>query len=377
VNVNRRRERDEEAQDNSERRTSSNNIRSVVADAGEVKLVNQLDDGRPAGLCLHDGRDGVPVCTSVPVDRIESDPAHVRRDWSGVYEYIAPDIVEIDESIAEIEMRERKETGYQHLEQLAQSIVRYGMLQPIIARAHPCGAKASRGMMMVISGHRRLEAARLAGLTHVPVILHPSPDGDGHQRTLLQLVENLQRQDLSHIDQARGLYALQVATGARSTEIADWIGTTSQYVGDHLRFLRYPMLVRAVDAGAISFSSAREIMRMPAEMAEHITADVLAGQRYELRDIEHLRSNLARNSSLHRSAHVSELDHVEPRDNTAVPVNSTDLTSPLTQAPADALAAIVSRLDGPSRAILGEALACAAQHRWSCAQLVTTFKLLL
>jgi len=337
----------------------------------------QLDDDRPEGLQFGDDADSAPVCASVPIDLIEPDPAHVRRDWSGVYVYIAPDITDIDEPPVEIEMVERHETGYQHLEQLARSINRCGMLQPIIARAHPCDSKAVKGVMMVISGHRRLEAARLAGLTHVPVILRPRRHSDGQQSTLIQLIENVQRQNLSHVDQARALYALQLATGARSTEMAIWIGVTSQYVGDHLRLLRYPMLVHAVNAGTISFSSAREIMRLPTEAAERITAEALAGRRYELSDIGRVRSNLRRDDPASAYIDMPVLDCPEPRGNTSAVEDSISSTTDIAQVPIDALGAIVSRLDGTGRAILGEVLAYAAQQQWSCAQLAVTLRLML
>lgn len=336
----------------------------------------QLDGDRPEGQ-QDDNLDSAAICASISVDLIEPDPAHIRRDWSGVYEYIAPDSTKIDEPAVEIEMLERQEAGYRYLERLAQSIKCYGMLQPILARAHPWGPKAAKGVMMVISGHRRLEAARLVGLTHVPVILRSSPDGNGCETTLIQLTENLQRQDLSHVDQARGLYALQTATGARSTEIASWIGVTSQYVGDHLRLLRYPMLIRAVNAGTISFSSAREIMRLPAETAERITAEALAGRRYELSDIERLRSNSPRNDPTCDRVGMPNLSHLEPQSNTFASAGSIGATPGPTHMHTDALAAIVLRLDGSGRAILGELLACAAQHGWSCAQLATSLRLLL
>lgn len=329
---------------------------------------NQPADPRTTALGVDQQKTHV---VNIALALIEPDPDQPRRDWSGVYEPTMYDSAGVDpDAPTDIVMLQRREVGFEYIERLAQSIARYGVLQPITVRPHP--RKASQGRYMIITGERRYHAARRAGLTYIAATIR---DDGNYQIKLIQLVENMQRQDLTHVDQARAFYALQAA-GVTAADIAAAIGMTGQYVRDHLRLLRYPCLVTAVEAGTIAFSVARDIMRLPDDLAEQVTAEVVAGKRYEGGDIGALRASLRADGTPHRKDEVTDKFGVKSNAG-----RLQGLHDPLPLASAvpvpDALAAIVARLDGPARAMLGEVVACAARHEWTCAQLATSLRLLL
>lgn len=116
------------------------------------------------------------------------------------------------------------------LEELASSIREHGILQPLSIR------KASMGYELV-SGERRLRAARLAGLEEVPCIV---VDVDGQASSLLALVENLQRRDLDFVEEAVALDRLICLYHLSQEEAARRIGKSQSAVANKLRLLRLP-----------------------------------------------------------------------------------------------------------------------------------------
>lgn len=116
------------------------------------------------------------------------------------------------------------------LQELAQSVGEYGVLNPITVRR--------RGRdYELIAGERRLRAARLAGLTEVPCIVM---DVDLQQASLIALVENLQRRDLDFVEQARGIAQLIRLFGLRQEECARRLGKSQSAIANKLRLLRLP-----------------------------------------------------------------------------------------------------------------------------------------
>ena len=116
------------------------------------------------------------------------------------------------------------------LEELAQSVAEYGVLNPLTVRR--------RGMEYeLIAGERRLRAAKRAGLTEVPCLLL---DVDLEQASLIALVENLQRRDLDFVEQARGIAQLIRMFGLRQEECARRLGKSPSAVANKLRLLRLP-----------------------------------------------------------------------------------------------------------------------------------------
>ena len=116
------------------------------------------------------------------------------------------------------------------LQELAQSVGEYGVLNPLTVRRRG-------GAYELIAGERRLRAARLAGLTEVPCIVM---DVDLQQASLIALVENLQRRDLDFVEQARGIAQLIRLFGLRQEECARKLGKSQSAIANKLRLLRLP-----------------------------------------------------------------------------------------------------------------------------------------
>lgn len=143
------------------------------------------------------------------------------------------------------------------LEELADSIGRYGVLSPLSVRRR-CGRYE------LVAGERRLRAARLAGLEQVPCILL---DVDGAESRAIALVENLQRQDLDFVEQAQGIARLIELFGLSQEECARRLGKSQPAIANKLRLLKLPedVLERLRDAG-LTERHGRALLRLPEDM---------------------------------------------------------------------------------------------------------------
>ena len=134
------------------------------------------------------------------------------------------------EQIQSAAMQPRSRFSEAELEELAQSVAEYGVLNPLTVRRR--GTEYE-----LIAGERRLRAAKRAGLTEVPCLLL---DVDLEQASLIALVENLQRRDLDFVEQARGIAQLIRMFGLRQEECARRLGKSQSAVANKLRLLRLP-----------------------------------------------------------------------------------------------------------------------------------------
>lgn len=142
------------------------------------------------------------------------------------------------------------------LEELANSIAEHGILQPLSVRE-------VHGRYQLISGERRLRAARMVGLSTVPCILVAASDTES---ALLALVENLQRRDLDFLEEAVALRRLIVQHGLSQEEAARKVGKSQSAVANKLRLLKLaPEVLEAVKEGGLSERHARSLLRLPAE----------------------------------------------------------------------------------------------------------------
>mgnify|MGYP002856214909 FL=1 len=142
------------------------------------------------------------------------------------------------------------------LQELAASIVQYGILQPLTVRR--------RGdQFELISGERRLRAAKLAGLTEVPCL---QMGVDEEQSGMIALVENLQRRDLDYIEEAEGLARLMRLYGLSQEQAAARVGKSQSAVANKLRLLRHsPAVLAALREYHLSERHARALLRLPTE----------------------------------------------------------------------------------------------------------------
>lgn len=147
------------------------------------------------------------------------------------------------------------------LSALAASIADKGILQPILVRRHPDDANAYE----IIAGERRWRAAQMAQLDDVPVVIK---DLDDRAACEIALVENLQRQDLSALDEAEGYRRLLEEFDHTQEDLARSVGKSRSHVANMLRLLGLPERVRALlDQGALTAGHARALVGVPDAVA--------------------------------------------------------------------------------------------------------------
>ena len=158
---------------------------------------------------------------------------------------------------------------------LAASITKNGILQPILVRRLPEEPNAFE----IIAGERRWRAAQQAKLYEVPVVIRDFSDKEALE---VALAENLQRQDLSPIEEGAGYRRLLEEFGYTQTDLADSLGKSRSHVANTIRLLDLPDAVRMlVDEGKLSAGHARALLaaREPVRLAEQVARDHLALSR--------------------------------------------------------------------------------------------------
>ena len=192
-------------------------------------------------------------------------------------EETAPDLLPI-EKIEPRADQPRKRFDPEALEMLAESIRTYGLIQPITVRP------LDSGFYQIIAGERRWRAARMAGLSEVPVVVLEADD-----RTVMELalVENLQRQDLNPMEEAEGYQRLMKEYGLTQEEAAARVGKSRPAVANALRLLLLPEEVRSlVEDGTISAGHARAILSLPAARLQKAAAQKIVALRLSVRQAE-------------------------------------------------------------------------------------------
>ena len=162
----------------------------------------------------------------------------------------------------------RKAFDPAELEALAESINLYGMIQPITVRSID-------GMYQIVTGERRWRAARMAGLSEVPVIIITADDKKAAE---LALVENIQRSDLNPIEEAMGFKSLIEEHGLTQEEAAKRIGKSRSAVTNSLRLLNLPENVRKmIENSELSSGHAKVLLGLSnAEDMEKIALQIVA-----------------------------------------------------------------------------------------------------
>jgi ParB family chromosome partitioning protein len=171
------------------------------------------------------------------------------------------------------------------LDQLAGSLAEKGMLQPIVVR--PVAGR--KDAFEILAGERRWRAAQLARLHDVPVVVRSFSDRDALE---IALVENLQRQDLSAMEEAEGYQRLKQEFGATQEELAAALGKSRSHIANALRLLELPNSVRKLlDEGQLSAGHARAIAASPDVEA---LAHKIAAEGLSVREAERLAQSDSR-----------------------------------------------------------------------------------
>lgn len=142
------------------------------------------------------------------------------------------------------------------LEELAESVRRHGILQPLSVRRSGSGYE-------LIAGERRLRAARLAGMTEIPCIIMSM---DNRESAIAALVENLQRQDLDFIEEAEGIARMTKEFSMSQEQAAKILGKSQSAVANKLRILKHtPPVLEALRRHGLTERHARALLRLQGE----------------------------------------------------------------------------------------------------------------
>jgi len=173
----------------------------------------------------------------------------------------------------------------ERLGELVRAIRSQGVIEPLVVRPASTGDHGAGPRYELIAGERRLRAARMAGLEEVPIVIRNIDDRGALE---MSLVENLAREDLNSVEEARGLERLNRQFGLSHEEIAKRIGKSRPYVTNAIRLLSLPELVLDMIArGKLSMGQARPLLALPPEEACRVaergisarSAEELAGRR--------------------------------------------------------------------------------------------------
>ncbi|HEX5503041.1 MAG TPA: ParB/RepB/Spo0J family partition protein, partial [Thermomicrobiales bacterium] len=221
-----------------------------------MTIIRSAQPAPPMPVLARAGDGRLTGAMQVPLERVLPDPRQPRRDLQ----------------TPEAEAR---------LAELATSIGEFGILQPLVVREGELLPDGTQ-QFVVIAGGRRRAAAEQAGLSHVPVLVR---DEDGPRVRILQLIENLQREDLNPVDEALAFQELMELEGLSTVQLAARLHITEQTVRDRLRLLTDQVFADAVRRRQVPASAVRELLKLPHDVVQDFRRRVEGGERLQVNDI--------------------------------------------------------------------------------------------
>lgn len=180
----------------------------------------------------------------------------------------------------------RQDFDEEELAALSDSLAKHGIIQPLTVR------ELDSGYYQIIAGERRWRAARMAGLTEVPVIIIEADD----QKTMeLALIENLQRQDLNPVEEALGYQSLMKDFGLTQEDTAQRVGKSRPAVANALRLLSLPAeILEKIRDGSLSAGHARALLSIKSEKKQLEAMQKILALGLSVRQAELLCKNMTR-----------------------------------------------------------------------------------
>jgi ParB family chromosome partitioning protein len=190
----------------------------------------------------------------------------------------------------------------ERIDELTDSIREHGVLSPLMVRS------VDGGYYQIIAGERRWRAARAAGLTEVPARIVVADD----KRALeLAMVENLQREDLSPIEEARGYKALMEEFDRTQEEVAQKVSKSRPSVANAIRLLALPdELKELVLRGELSAGSARALLALKSDEVMRSAARTVVNNGMSVREVEAFVKKLDRDKSKRAKQRSMEVDYI-------------------------------------------------------------------
>jgi ParB family chromosome partitioning protein len=198
----------------------------------------------------------------------------------------APSVLLLDNMVAGVyQPRTRMDEGA--LYELAESIKAQGIMQPILVRRLSAGANT--GKYEIIAGERRFRAAKLAGLSEVPVLVRDVPD---QAAAAMALIENIQREDLNPLEEAQGLQRLIKEFGLTHEEAAQAVGRSRSAASNLLRLLNLADAVQTMlMAGDLDMGHARALLSLD-KAAQITAANQISAKKLSVREAESLAKKI-------------------------------------------------------------------------------------
>ena len=170
------------------------------------------------------------------------------------------------------------------LQDLADSVRVHGIIQPLTVR------RLSSGYYQIIAGERRWRAAKLAGLTEVPAVII---EADEQKVMELGLIENLQREDLNPVEEAKGYEVLMNEHGLTQEEVAQRVGKSRPVVANAVRLLDLPdPVLQLLEEGKLSAGHARSLLPLTSGSQQREAAQRVVNEGLSVRQTEALVKSL-------------------------------------------------------------------------------------
>ncbi len=209
---------------------------------------------------------------------VDSSPARASMDGPGVLS------VELDQ-IMPSPLQPRRHFDSARLQELAQAIRSQGIIEPLVVRPAPA-ADGAAVRYELVAGERRWRAARIAGLSVVPIVIR---ELDDHAALEMSLVENLMREDLNPVDEAHGFERLARSFAMSHDQVAARIGKSRPYVSNAIRLLDLaPAVLEMIERSELSAGQARPLLAMASAEAQTLAARRIVEGRISARGAEEL-----------------------------------------------------------------------------------------
>ncbi|WP_018663485.1 ParB/RepB/Spo0J family partition protein [Heyndrickxia acidiproducens] len=215
--------------------------------------------------------------------------------------------VDKEDSVQEVKIKELRPNPYQPrkvfepeaLNELKESIIQHGILQPLIVR------KSIKGYEIIV-GERRFRAAKAAKLTTVPVVVRNLSD---QQMMELAVLENLQREDLTPIEEANAYQFLLEKLEMTQEELAKRLGKSRPYIANHLRILSLPAAIKdLMSNGKLSMGHGRTLLGLENKEKMQELADKTIAEGLSVRQLEKLVQSINQNVSRETKKEKPEKD---------------------------------------------------------------------
>ena len=239
------------------------------------------------------GLDSLIINTDVSVDNVSGD-----REIDGLIRISLNDI-------KRNENQPRKVFNEEKIDELAESIREHGVIQPIIVMKSGTGYE-------IVAGERRWRAARKAGLAEIPAVVRELTK---EQNMLFAIIENMQREDLSPIEEAEGIKNMIETFNLTQEEVSKSIGKSRPYITNSLRLLKLPKPIREMIVdGRISSGHGKILVAIDDEEKQIVLAINIVEESISVRGIEDFmmeKKNRKRGKPANRSPKSSDLLLVE------------------------------------------------------------------